>query len=252
MPTRSFDQALTVLLFCLAAPAAGCSGDEESGDDGAEGVVGAECETQNGPVDPTALIDDLEDGNGALPLISTRNGSWWISTDTSGGIIEPPAEAAPPAERILGGRCESEYAMRVTGSGFTDWGAVLTAGFRYTTEVSSIDASAYRGVRFWARVGEDHTAPVRVQFQDSHSEPNGGQCNAESMGTDQCYDGFGTALTTIGSEWQQFEIDFSTLGQRGFGFQADAIDTTMLYTIEWNLDPNGTYDLWIDDVWFFE
>jgi len=251
MPTLRFDHALTAVLFCLAAPLAGCS-DEGSDDEGAAGASGSECEIDHGPVDPTALIDDLEDGNGSLPPIATRNGSWWISTDTSGGMIEPPADASPPAERILGARCESEYAMRVTGSGFTEWGAVLTAGFRYTTEVASIDASAYRGVRFWARTGPDHTSPVRVQFQDSHSEPNGGQCNTESTGSDQCYDGFGTTLTTIGNEWQQFEIDFSTLAQRGFGFPAEAIDTTALYTIEWNLDQNGTYDLWIDDVWFYE
>lgn len=247
-----FDSTLIAVLFCLAAPLAGCAGDEAPDDDGAAGTSGADCETERGPVDPTALIDDLEDGDGALAPISTRNGSWWISTDTTGGIIEPPADAAPPAERILGARCESEYAMRVTGSGFTEWGAVLTAGFRYTTDVAAIDASAYRGVTFWARVGSDHTAPVRVQFQDSHTEPPGGQCNPESTGSDQCYDGFGTALTTIGNEWQRFEIDFTTLSQRNFGFQADALDTSNLYTIEWNLDPNGTYDLWIDDVWFYE
>jgi hypothetical protein len=247
-----FNRALAPLLFVVAAPLAGCSGDETSDDEGAAGATGSECEIDHGPVDPTALIDDLEDGNGALPAISTRNGSWWISTDTSGGIIEPPAEAAPPAERILGGRCESEYAMRVTGSGFTEWGAVLTAGFRYTTEVASIDASAYRGVTFWARVGEDHTSPVRVQFQDTSSEPNGGVCNPESTGTDQCYDGWGTALTTIGTEWQQFRIAFSTLGQRGFGYAGEAIDTSNLYTIEWNLEQNSTYNLWIDDVWFYE
>lgn len=251
MPTLRFDHALTALLFCIAAPLAGCSGDEGS-DDGAAGTSGSECEMDQGPVDPTALIDDMEDGNGALPQISTRNGSWWISTDTSGGMIDPPADASPPAERILGGRCDSEYAMRVTGSGFTEWGAVLTAGFRYTTEVESIDASAYRGVRFWARIGADHTSPVRVQFQDSHTEPNGGKCNAESTGSDQCYDGFGTELPTISTEWQQFEIDFSTLGQRGFGFAGDAIDTANLYTVEWNLETNSTYNLWIDDVWFFE
>lgn len=252
MNNLRFDRALSAVLFVLAAPLGGCAGDETSDDDGAAGATGSECEINHGPVDPTALIDDLEDGNGALPEISTRNGSWWITVDPSGGVIEPPADAAPPAERILGGRCESEYGMRITGSGFSEWGAVLTAGFRYTTEVAAIDASAYRGITFWARIGEEHTSPVRVQFQDTSSEPNGGLCNAESTGSDQCYDGWGTSLPTLSTEWQQFKIDFSTLSQRGFGYAGTEIDTANLYGIDWNLDPNSTYDLWIDDVWFYE
>src|SRR5687768_5721789 len=105
-----FDRALIAVIFVLAAPLTGCS-DDATSDDGAAGASGSECEVNQGPVDPTALIDDLEDGNGALPPISTRNGSWWISTDASGGEVNPPADASPPAERILGGRCDSEYAM---------------------------------------------------------------------------------------------------------------------------------------------
>lgn len=244
---------LLLTAFALSFSLAGCSGDSDSDDDdGAAGASGSECEVTAGPVDPTDLIDDLEDGNGALPMLAMRNGSWWISTDMSAGTIEPPPEAEPPAERILGGRCESEYAMRVTGSGFTDWGAVLSAGFRYTTEVAPIDASRYRGVRFWAKIGDNHTSVVRVQFQDSSTQPVGGKCNPDSTGSDQCYDGFGTTLATISDEWQQFELEFSTLTQREFGFRADALDPATLYDIEWNLDANATFDLWIDDLWFYE
>jgi hypothetical protein len=245
------NKSLVSLVFALSFSLAGCSGDADSDDDGAAGS-GSECEVNHGPVDPTALIDDLEDGNGSLPLIATRNGSWWISTDMSAGTIEPPPDAAPPAERILGGRCESEYAMRVTGSDFTVWGAVLTAGFRYTTDVAPIDASSYRGVRFWAKVGESHTSPVRVQFQDSNTQPVGGKCNPDGTGTDQCYDGFGTTLSSINGEWQEFELEFSTLTQRDFGFHADTLDTANVYDIEWNFDSNTTFDLWIDDLWFYE
>jgi hypothetical protein len=250
--SKARNQQLLLALLAFSFSLAGCSGDSNDDDDGAAGASGSECDVNNGPIDPTAVIDDLEDGNGSLPAIATRNGSWWISTDMTAGTIEPPPDASPPAERILGGRCDSEYAMRVTGSGFTEWGAVLSLGFRYTTAIESIDASSYRGVRFWAKVGENHTSATRVQFQDSSTQPEGGKCNPDSTGTDQCYDGFGTTLTTINDEWQEFQLEFSTLTQREFGFGADALDPATLYDIEWNFDPNATFDLWIDDLWFYE
>src|SRR5690606_2680414 len=86
----------------------------------------------NGPVDPSALVDDLEDGNGQIAQVGSRNGGWWISTDGSSGLVTPEADMAPDAERILGKRCKSEFAMHVTGSDFSEWGAVLSLGMRYT------------------------------------------------------------------------------------------------------------------------
>ena len=78
------------------------------------------------PTDPTALIDDIEDGNALIAVAGDRNGSWWItSRRNAGGTITSPNGAAPDPERILGMRCESEFGMRMTGQGFTKWGANL-------------------------------------------------------------------------------------------------------------------------------
>ena len=229
------------------------SGTSGSGGMSGSGVVAPECELDVGPIDPTALIDDLEDGNPVIPMVGGRSGSWWISTDmTDGATVTPPGEAAPNPERILGKRCESEFGMRMTGQGFTNWGAVLSAGFKYEDGLKTIDASAFRGVMFWARVGETHNSPVRVQFQDSNTQPEGGMCNPEPGSADECYNGWGVEVIPISTQWRLYKLDFSRMTQRDFGYRADAIDTTALYGMEWNVQPNTVFDLWIDDVWFYE
>jgi hypothetical protein len=48
-----------------------------------------------------------------------------------------------------------------------------------------------------------------------------------------------------------YELRFSDLQQRNFGHHGDALDTAHVYDIEFNLDPNAVFDLWVDDVWFF-
>jgi hypothetical protein len=233
----------------------GTGGSAGSGTGGASGSGGmpAYCDAAFMPIDPTALIDDIEDGNALIAVSGGRNGSWWVSSDgTPEATIEPPSDAAPAPERILGMRCDSEYGMRITGQGFTNWGANLSLGFKYEGMPMPIDVSDFSGVMFWARIGETHSSPVRVQFQDSSTQPEGGVCNPEPGAADECYNGWGVELAPIGTEWRLYKIAFSRMTQRDFGYRADAIDTTALYDIEWGFQPNTVFDLWIDDVWFYE
>lgn len=236
---------------------AGQAGSEGLGGAGGSAAEGPTvvCPSQSGPIDPTALIDDLEDGDGNLPQLAGRTGGWFIGSDeTEGGTLTPAAndDASPPAEPIPGGRCGSQSAMRLTGQGFDEWGAVLGIGFRWGDPgILPFDASSFKGVRFWARVGELHTAPVRVQFQDVHTNPDGGHCVEGGELYEECYDGFGTLLLPLTEEWQEYEIHFDRLAQQGFGLPAE-IDPTQLYSLEWTVGPSAIYDLWIDDVRFFD
>lgn len=259
---------LSASLLALALTASACSG-QSSGGQGSGGAAGSgEASTSGGtgtggsaedclrafaPIDPTAVIDDIEDGDGVIAQTAGRNGSWWVVADGSlGGTIMPPSDQAPSAERIPGGHCGSSYAMRLTGQGFTDWGATLTMGFRYTSQAETIDASPFRGAMFWARVGDTNSSGIRVQFQDVSTRPEGGRCSDESGSPDACYNGFGTELLPIDTQWRLYKIDFSRTTQRDFGYRADALDTSQLYAMEWNLEANSIFDLWVDDVWFYE
>jgi len=258
-------QAVVFSLALAGALLGGCSGNTSGDNTGGTGGVGgasggsggglsqAICEMAGAfvPVDPTALLDDLEDGNGLIAPVATRNGSWWISTDMSGGTTTPIADAAPSPEKILGGRCGSKMAMRVTGQGFTNWGAVMSVGMAYSSHPDPVDLSSFKGLRLWARVGEQNTSAIRVQFQDSHTEPNGGECIDIDGDPEACYNGFGTALP-VTTQWQLFELNFSRMSQRDFGHRADALDTAHIYDVEFNLEPNAVFDLWVDDLWFFD
>jgi hypothetical protein len=116
-----------------------------------------------------------------------------------------------------------------------------------------IDASDFRGIMFWARVGETHNSPVRVQLQDASTFPEGGVCDPDpASGTEQCYDGWGTAVIPISTEWRLYKIDFSRTAQQGFGYGGEALDPSQLFTVEWAVLQNTVFDLWIDDVWFYE
>lgn len=75
-------------------------------------------------IDPTSLIDDFEDQDANLPMVAGRSGSWWAADDaTAGAVFEPQGDVNP--ELLPEARCASRFALRVSGSGFTDWGAMI-------------------------------------------------------------------------------------------------------------------------------
>lgn len=206
-----------------------------------------------GPVDPTALIDDLEDRNAALPLTGGRNGMWWLVSDASGGSIEPPDNQAPLPEPVLGGRCGSQYALRITGQGFSDWGAVLSLTFRFEAAPVGVDLSEFSGLRFFAKVGEQNTSAIQFGLQDESTHPAGGVCDPEGGASDRaCFNRYGTELAPIGTQWQLYEIPFARLSQSPFfGLRTEGIDPTRVFAAEWAVEAGTVFDFWVDDVWLY-
>ena len=270
----------------LAALALACSGQSKSDDDddatggksgtGGTGGVGgmaaasgmagkpaqASCPDPNEAIDPTAVIDDMEDGDEYLTEVADRNGGWWTAGDDTVGASMVPVqteltdELARP-EAIPEPRCGSHYAMRVTGQGFTDWGAVIGLGLvfgeRSDGETGAIpyDVSAYQGVDFYARIGDTSTNEVRFQISDSNSDPDGGLCEDVRGSDDECWDAFGVSLPQLDTTWRRYKIPFAGLTQRDFGYDADAVVTTAAYEITFNFPPSSVFDFWVDDLKFY-
>ena len=219
------------------------------------------CPATNGPIDPTAMIDDMESGSDPnIPMTAGRDGSWWAGGDSvSPSATITPSNTGGPAVAIPnGGRCGSLHAMRVSGQGFTSW-AVLTVSMRYGTDpdagvmqILPYDVHTRTGVTFWARIGDTSAADVRFGVSDKWSRPEGGICDASvTNGPTACYDTFGVPLTQLGTTWTQYQIPFGGLSQRMFGLQRQTLDTTAIYTIDFNFQTGEIFDFWVDDIAFY-
>ncbi len=225
---------------------------------GAAGSSAAACPDSGGPVDPTAMIDDMEAPDPSILMEGGRNGGWWAGGDMAspGASIVPNGDAS--AEMIPGGgRCGSHYAMHVTGHGFTSW-ALLTASLRYGTTdggasgLLPYDASSRAGITFWARIGDTSANQVRFAVSDKATRPEGGICDVTAAtGATACYDTFGVDLTQLGTHWTQYRIPFAGLGQRHFGLEEPALDTGAIYTIDFNFYVDEIFDFWVDDIAFY-
>jgi hypothetical protein len=229
------------------------------GGGGAAGASASSCGDTSGPVDPTALIDDMEATSPSILLEGGRNGAWWAGGDpmSPGAKIDPTGDAS--SEVIPGGgRCGSLHAMHVTGHGFTVW-SQLSASMRYGSVdggapgLLPYDAQSRTGLTFWARIGDTSAAQVRLSVSDKYSRPEGGFCDASASATTKtaCYDTFGVDLAPISQTWTQYRIPFKGLGQRDFGLQEPSLDPTSIYTIQFDFYPNETFDFWLDDISFY-
>jgi hypothetical protein len=250
----------TSVLFSLflAAVTAGC-GSSSQKTDGGGGNDAPTVFCPNDPVDPTAMIDDMEATDPAILRIGGRNGSWWAGGDdpskAAGGSIVPDGPVT--AEVIPGGRCESLHAVHVTGQRFSEW-AVVTASLGWGSidggaeNLLPHDAHIRTGVTFWARVGDTSTNQIRFNVGDRYSRPEGGFCvDGPTMTPENaCYDYFGVPLT-LKTTWQQFRIPFLGLAQQSFGLRRDAVDTTGIYSLDFSFPTGSIFDLWVDDLSFY-
>jgi hypothetical protein len=222
----------------------------EAGDGSGPAVV---CPDPAEPIDPTALIDDLEDQDPTLLPIGHRSGGWWTAgDDTPGATIVPDREGPAYPELIPGGRCGSRYAMRVTGQGFSEWGAILGISLAYGSAGALFyDASFRDGVTFWARIGDTSSNRMRLSISDVNSEPAGGRCEVDGPPGTGCYDAFSVMISNLDTTWKRYKIPFGGLTQRDFGLPAEALDTTQIYTIGFNFEQGTVFDFWVDDIAFY-
>jgi hypothetical protein len=250
--------ALLVATGCSPQANCGDAGAPEGGAGGAGGAPSvAALAVGCGDPAPGALdyLDDMEDGDARILGRDGRVGQWYTYHDATAGTLDPQQGTTPVMETIAGQRCgTSAKAMRVTGSGFSDFGAGFGFAFRYGASMEQpYDASRFRGLTFWGRVGETSIGTVRVSIGDKWSRPDGGVCTTTpSSGANACYDTFGAPFT-LTTTWQRFSIDFGQLQQQAFGLPRPALDTSEVMTLEIAIPAaSPVFDIWIDDVAFYQ
>jgi hypothetical protein len=207
---------------------------------------------------PITMIDDMEDGDGAVCPNSGRQGGWYTVKGTA-GTISPLPNTVVSATLIPGGRSASRYAIQTSGSGFVttapndNW-AVLGAS---VNDQQAYDASGHVGLRFWAQSpGGAFKQRVNLTTTASRSGDNGGTCVAQA--STQCNDHWGLWVDFT-TEWVQYTVNFDFVTQSGWGVVAPK-DLAHLWTIEFNYVPTPTgsstanptsFDYWIDDLEFW-
>lgn len=239
----------TVILVIVSLLTVGCGADSDPAAEQTEDPCKAPIVT-----DPTAIIDDFEDSDANLPEVDGRNGSWWSADDgTPGGTVEPDDDIIP--ERLLPARCESQRALRFSGQGFDDWGALVGVSFAYAPndegEWTAVPhaASEHRGVRFWARIGDTSADLVQFSVDGRLLEPAPDPCPEQEPAGDGCSGAFSVRLSGLSTEWKQYEVPFRGLAQHPI---SDAeLDTGALYSLYFSFAPNTIFDFWLDDLAFY-
>jgi len=197
-------------------------------------------------------IDDFEDQDEFILRLSLRNGPWYVFSDgTTTGTLGKLTIAPLTGADVRAGST-STAALRLTASGFTGWGAGVGADMvNQMAKKAPYDISAYRGIRFYAKIGSGTTSTVKVLLPNVYSDADGGKC-IDTDSTKRCGDHLFKSVSGLKTTWDVYEVKFSDFTQQPFGLpQASPFDLTEVYSVQFTL-TNKTLpvDLWLDDVTF--
>jgi hypothetical protein len=250
MRTTTTGGTLCGLLLGTALALGACGGG--GGDDGGD----------DAPIDPipeAQLLDDLEDGDGAIHEVEGRIGAWFVYNDGKSSNQTPPPDSDFVATE--GGANGSMFAAGTKGSGYVEWGAGMGFDINNTGEggpsnageKKAWDASAYTGVRFMAK----GNVPLRVGILVSGAVAvaDGGGCVAPTEppaeGEDplECGDSHGKTIS-LGSDWKEYKVAFAGLQQDGWGVEA-AFDAATITSVMFDIGPDVEFDIAVDELGFY-
>ena len=181
------------------------------------------------------LIDDMESGTGYICEGNGRVGSWFSYVDAQGSFS--PAGDPVPTSVVSPARDGSQRAMHAYGT------RVDYAGFGFWMSDVPItyDASAYTGIRFYAK-GTPGTLKVIVQTAATESTTYGGDCTLPTL---SCA-GNDAGVSLDSSAWALKTVPFSELRNGTAPF-----DKSDIWSIEFQPEGAGSFDYWIDDLSFY-
>lgn len=191
------------------------------------------------------VIDDCEDNDHQAALKKGRSGYWYTFVDKAGSTVTPTAgEQGGTFAMSPGGANGSQYAGRMQGK--VGNGEIVFAGMgvNFVNPKGPYDASAYKGISFWAKRGAG-TGKVRLKVPDSNTDPDGKVCT-------ECFNDFGADLD-LTENWAKYVVPFSSMKQLpGWGApHPSAITPSKLYGIQFQVNqPGVNYEIWVDDLQF--
>jgi hypothetical protein len=203
-----------------------------------------------------ALIDDLEDGDNGLARIGHRTGFWYTYLDKLGSTIVPapdPTGTSPliPASTLCHGGTKC---VRITGTTApTDEAAnkYPYAGvgfdFSHAQKPCAYNASAYQGIKFWAR----GNVPITIMLNTTATTTadGGGTCTGSGCNGGYSPAGADVVLT---ANWQEITIPFATAaGPLWSTASTIPLDKANLLSLLIQIPAGQSYNVALDDVTFY-
>jgi len=212
--------------------------------DGAPMTGAAAASSPEGKACPAdGVIDDAEDDNNQVAPNKGRSGYWYTFADKKGSSVTPAAGGTFAMSK--GGASGSAHSAHVSGKVGGAEVVYAGMGFNFVEPKGPYNAGAYKGISFWAKVGEGSATKVRLKVPDINTDGDGKVCT-------ECYNDFGADLE-LSTTWTKYTVPFSTMAQLpGWGApHPPAVDTTKLFGVQWQVNaPGASYDVWVDDVAF--
>jgi hypothetical protein len=253
------------LVFSLAllagALTAGCGGGAAEVGAGAGTNTGADAGPDSGPTmgctDPM-MIDDMEDDDSFICKSGGRQGEWFAVGDGTSTNLFPNGTFTQ--SMIPGGRGSSLFAAEVKGAGFTDWGAAM--GFHLNevgSTVAPYDASTTGGIKFWMKSNVPVTMNLAIPATLAMSEA-GGTC-VDGAGQANCDNHLAFSITAPPADaWVEYQVPYAATQQSFYRFDAEgnptfgdlSFDPSKLVNVQFNVNPNVSFAVWIDDISFYD
>jgi hypothetical protein len=198
----------------------------------------------------TAQIDDFEDQDEFILRVGMRNGPWYVFSDATTTGTLGKLTIAPLTGADVRPSSTSTAALHLTASGFTDWGAGVGADMvNQLAKKAPYDVSAYRGVRFYAKIASGTAATIKVLLPNVFSDADGGKC-IDTDTKKRCGDHLFKSVSGLKTTWDVYEVKFDEFTQQGFGLPQGLFDATGVYSVQFTLANKLPVDVWLDDVTF--
>jgi hypothetical protein len=189
-----------------------------------------------------SLVDDVEDGDTAIPAVDGRVGYWYALNDGTGTQTPAPGMFTVTP----GGAGGSQFSLATHGFGFSEWGAKIGVYLHHDggDHPTGYDASPYAGIHFRAR--GDRPIRVRLMTEALRGDTEGGACDTSIPG---CRDYHGQAFA-LRDDWTEYTMAFADMTQEGWG-RPIAFDAGTVVGVDFVVATELDFELAVDDLAFY-
>jgi hypothetical protein len=147
----------------------------------------------------------------------------------------------------------SAYALHVLISGAKDYGYGITLRLPKLVDATS---AGYTGIKFKAKTAMAKKIVLKVGMPSTLETQYGGSCEPTKAPDKACNDHFGKSVVVATGGWIDYQVDFASMKQEGWGVPGAANYAAVLQLVFVFPGPvsggSSDFDVWLDDVAFYK